>query len=81
MPIAAPNILICTSHVLSGIEAIPAQRECARSPWLPWSLSVLSTADLNACRSGLSCSAGARQKLCTARSCTARHGFPQQSQL
>jgi hypothetical protein len=33
MPIAAPNILICTSHVLSGIEAIPAQNDIARQPW------------------------------------------------
>jgi hypothetical protein len=24
---------------------IGVRRECARSPWLPWSLSVLSTAD------------------------------------
>jgi hypothetical protein len=32
------------------------RRKCARSPWLPWSLSVLSTADPNACRSGLNCS-------------------------
>ena len=53
------------------------RRECARSPWLPWSLSVQSTADPDACRSGLNCSVAARQKLWTARSCTARHGFPQ----
>jgi hypothetical protein len=53
----------------------PDRRECARSPWLSWSLSVLSTADPDACRSGLNYSVGARQKLWTARSCTARHGF------
>jgi hypothetical protein len=42
------------------------------------SLSVLSTADLNVRRSGLNCSVAARQKLWTARRCTARHRFPQQ---
>jgi len=36
------------------------RRECARSPWLSWSLSVLSTADPDACRSGLNCSVAAR---------------------
>ena len=53
----------------------------ARSPRLPWSLSVLSTGHPDACRSGLDCSVGARQKLWTARSCTARHGFPRQGQF
>ena len=35
----------------------------------------------NACRSGLSWSVAARQKLWTARSCTGRHRFPQQGQF
>jgi hypothetical protein len=29
------------------------RRECARSPWVAWTLSVLSTAVLNGCRLGL----------------------------
>jgi hypothetical protein len=41
--------------------------------------ALLSTADPNACRSGLGCSAVTRQKLWTARFCTARYGFPQQA--
>ena len=35
-------------------ERAPYRRECARSPWLPWSLGVLSTAEPGAYRSGLS---------------------------
>jgi hypothetical protein len=48
------------------IRTTALRRECARSPWLPWSLSVLLTADPDACRSGINCSVAARQKLWTA---------------
>ena len=41
---------------LTNQIAVQIRRECARSSWLPRSLSVLSTADLNACRFGLNCS-------------------------
>jgi hypothetical protein len=44
----AQNRHIWTASDLIGIQPTFAhieRRECARSPWLPWSLSVLSTAD------------------------------------
>jgi hypothetical protein len=65
----------------TDLKIAPIRRECARSRWLPRSLSVLSTVGLNAYLSGLNCSVAPRQKLQTAGSCSARHGFPQQGQF
>jgi hypothetical protein len=39
---------------LNTARRMQVGREYARSPWLPWSLSVLSTAEPGAYRSGLS---------------------------
>jgi hypothetical protein len=50
------------SPLAEGESSRTERRECARSPWLRWSLSVLSTVGLNACRSGLDCSVVPRQK-------------------
>jgi hypothetical protein len=79
----AQNAQIRTASIVTGIEPYSAQigRDCMRSPWLQGSLSVMSTVGLNAYRSGLNCPVAPRQKLLTAGSRTARHGFPQHGQF